>query len=57
MNNKQQFAELAQKLVKLGENQNEFDFWLKIFDDLAEEKQRELIKMMLAELEQLEKIK
>ena len=53
---KSEFQNLANKLTKLGESQEEFDFWIKIFDDLSETKQHELIETMLKELEELEKI-
>lgn len=57
MNKKQEFKELADKLVALGESQDEFDFWLKIFDDLEPEKQSELAVLMQKELTELEQIK
>ncbi len=57
MSSKQRFQDLAARLVKLGESKEEFDLWLKIFDDLPEDKQRELVSMMLKELEELEKIR
>lgn len=57
MNNKQQFQILTGKLVKLGESPEEFEFWQKIFDDLPEGKQRELVALMLSELDELQKIK
>jgi len=57
MNNKQQFQDLAGKLTALGESKDEFDFWLKIFDDLPEDKQHQLVALMLDELGQLQQIK
>ena len=57
MNNKDQFKDLADKLINLGESREEFAFWLKIFDDLPDDKQRELIAMMLEELDEFKKIK
>lgn len=56
MNSKQQFTDIAQKLVKLGESSEEFDFWMKIFDDLPEDKQRALVALMLSELDELQKV-
>ena len=52
---KKQFADITDKLINLGENREELDFWRKIFDDLPEDKQHELIVLMLDELDQLQK--
>lgn len=57
MNKKQDFKDLADKLVNLGESREEFDFWLKIYDDLPSDKQTELVNLMLDELKQLQGIK
>ena len=57
VNNKDQFQKLAAALTTLGENRDEFDFWLKIFDYFEDAKQRELIGLMQDELKQLERIK
>lgn len=54
---KQEFKNLADKLVALGESSDEFAFWLKIFDDLPEERQRKLMAMMADELNKLQQIK
>ena len=56
MDNKEKFLELSKKLVALGETAEEFEFWEKIFEDLEEDRQRELIKMLEDELKQLESL-
>ena len=57
MSSKLELQNLMTQLIAAGENRDEFDLWLKIYDDLPEEKQRQLIAMMRKELEDLEKIK
>ena len=54
--NKIIFEELVQKLVALGDSQEEFAMWRKIFDNLTREKQLELIEILKQELKQLEAV-
>ncbi len=51
--NKETFQEIITKLIALGEDKEELEFWLSIFDDLSEERQTEIFLNMQEELEAL----
>ena len=57
MNNKAQLQALTQSLINLGEDREELDFWLKIFDDLEEDRQHKLIALLEEELKELKAVK
>ncbi|HYV33945.1 MAG TPA: hypothetical protein VE973_03815 [Candidatus Limnocylindria bacterium] len=50
---KKTFLELTAKLTALGEDADEFILWEKVFNDLEESKQQELITIMRQELKDL----
>lgn len=52
---KQELQKTIDELVQLGEDREEFDFWLEAYDELAPDKQIEFNKIVLEELEQLKK--
>ena len=51
--NKEELKQILTKLVELGEDRDELDYWLDIFDDLPEDKQQELFSNFQAELAKL----
>jgi len=51
---KTQFQELASELMKFGENREELDFWVKIFDDMQPDNKQIVVALMQEELKQLE---
>ena len=57
MDKKQEFKNLVEKLIEHGESREEFDFWLKIFEELEENKQWQLIKLLENEIKELEEVK
>lgn len=48
---------LIEKLIKLGEDKSELNFWLKLYPDLEPDEQEKLVKNLENELSQLEKLK
>lgn len=52
--NKQEITQIVGQLVQLGEDRDELDYWLQIYDDLAEEKQALLYVNLKQELENLQ---
>jgi hypothetical protein len=51
--NKQEITNLVGQLVQLGEDQDELNYWLQIYDDLSEEKQALLYVNLKQEVEVL----
>lgn len=51
--NKQELEKIIIKLVELGEDKDELNYWLDIFDDLSEEKQKEIFSNLQEELNKL----
>ncbi len=47
---------LIAKLLKLGEDKDELDFWLSLYDDLDPAEQRELTANLEGELQKLERL-
>jgi hypothetical protein len=45
--------EIVEKLIALGEDKDELNYWLDIFDDLPEEKQKEVFSNFQEELTKL----
>jgi len=53
--NKQEITDIIAQLIKLGEDQDELNYWLQIYDDLSEDKQALLYVNLKQELETLQK--
>jgi len=53
--NRQEITKITSQLVQLGEDQDELNYWLQIYDDLPEEKQAMLYINLKQELETLQK--
>ncbi len=51
--NRQEITEIINQLIQLGEDQDELNYWLQIYDDLPEEKQAMLYVNLKQELETL----
>jgi hypothetical protein len=51
--NKEELKQIMLKLVGLGEDKDELDYWLDIFEDLPEEKQKEVFSNFRDELTKL----
>ena len=51
--NKQELIQIMTRLVELGEDQKELAYWLSIFDDLPEDKQKEIFLNFQEELKKL----
>ena len=47
---------IVDKLIKLGEDEEEMNFWLKIFPDMPLEDQEALIRLLSDELKSLENL-
>jgi len=52
--NKQEITDIINQLIRLGEDQDELNYWLQIYDDLSEEKQALLCLNLKQELEALQ---
>ena len=48
---------LVKKLIALGEDAEEMQYWIDIYNDLPEEQQQELFKNFSEELKKLETLK
>ncbi len=51
--NKEELKQIMIKLVGLGEDKDELAYWLYVFDDLPEEKQKEITSNFQGELKKL----
>ncbi len=51
--NKKNLKQIIIKLIELGEDQDELNYWLDIFDDLPEKKQKEVFSNFQEELTKL----
>lgn len=51
--NKEELKQIMIKLVELGEDKDELAYWLYVFDDLPEEKQKEIFSNFQEELNKL----
>jgi len=51
--NKEELKQIIIKLVELGEDKDELNYWLDIFDNLPEEKQKEVFSNFQEELTKL----
>ena len=51
--NKEELKKIVIKLVQLGEDKDELNYWFDIFDDLSEEKQKEIFSNFQEELSKL----
>ena len=51
--NRQEITEIINQLIQLGEDQDELNYWLQIYDDLPEEKQAMFYVNLKQELESL----
>lgn len=54
--NKQEITQIIGQLEQLGEDQDELNYWLQIYDDLPEDKQALLYVNLKQELENLQKV-
>lgn len=52
---KERFEKLIEELIELGEDREELEFWLSIYDNLADEKKEKLIDNLTREAEELKK--
>lgn len=50
---KEKLKQIIEKLIELGEDKDELAYWLDIFDDLTEEKQKEIFSNLKEELTKL----
>jgi|AntAceMinimDraft_11_1070367.scaffolds.fasta_scaffold08034_3 hypothetical protein len=50
---KEELNDILNKLVELGEDKDELEYWRDIFPNLREEKQKELFELFKLELKQL----
>jgi len=50
-------SDLVKKLIQLGENETELNFWLKLFPDLEPDEQKKLIKNLEKEVKDLQNLK
>lgn len=51
--NKEELQKIISKLIELGEDKDELTYWFDIFDDLSEEKQKEVFSNLQEELTKL----
>lgn len=51
--NKEELKQIITRLIELGEDKDELNYWLDIFDDLPEEKQKEIFLNFQEELTKL----
>jgi hypothetical protein len=51
--NKEELKKIVVKLVELGEDKDELNYWLDIFEDLPDEKQKEIFSNFQEELTEL----
>ena len=51
--NKEELKQIIMKLIDFGEDKDELNYWLDIFDDLPEEKQKEVFSNLQEELTKL----
>jgi len=49
----EELNDILNKLIVLGEDKDELDYWRDIFADLSEEKQKEVFNLFKLELEKL----
>lgn len=54
--NKTEIVTIIEHLIQLGEDRDELDYWLQIYDYLPEEKQAELYENLSRELEALNRV-
>lgn len=54
--NKTEIVTIIEQLIQLGEDRDELDYWLQIYDYLPEEKQAELYENLSHELEALNRV-
>ena len=54
--NKEDLEKIITKLIELGEDKDELDYWLDIFDDLSADKQKEVFSNFQEELTALSKL-
>ncbi len=50
---KPEFTNIVHKLISFGEDREELEFWVSIYDDLDEDKRVELEKIVQDELQKL----
>lgn len=55
--NQEEFDQLIQKLIALGEDKDELGLWQNLFSTLKDEEKMELIKNLEEELKQLQDLK
>jgi hypothetical protein len=51
--NKQELSAIAEKLIRAGEDKEEMEYWLDIYDDLPEEEKKNLADNLQNELQAL----
>jgi len=55
MNTKEDFKKLVERLISLGEDKDELEYWQNIYDYLQPEQQYEIYKNLFEEFEALAK--
>lgn len=55
--NKEEFQTIAKKLIEEGEDAEEMQYWVDIYDDLPEKQQKEIFENFAEEFKKLETFK
>lgn len=53
---KEEFQKIAEKLIELGEDNDEMQYWINIYDDLPQQQKDEASRTFKEELQKLESL-
>lgn len=53
---KEEFQKIAERLIELGEDESEMQYWISIYDDLPQQQKNEASRTFKEELEKLESL-